>query len=383
MELPHRLQLRPRAGRFILQTHIDNMIMKRILFLLPILMTVTAQAQLRNDDVWELPEMRKSAEREVVRIPDVGGFLTLKCDFHIHTVFSDGLVWPAVRVEEAWMQGLDAIAITDHIEYRPRKDILKGDLNESYKIAKKRGDEIGLIVIQGTEITRKKPLGHLNALFINDANPLAVQDSSKAIDIAREQGAVIMWNHPGWPDDKSTLYDVHEKLLAEKKIDLYEVHNHMEYYPLTFDWMNRYGIAPAANSDTHNSIGVEYGMEKLSRPLTLVFAREKSIDGIKDALKERRTAALFNGMIVATEEWATKLFWECVKYRIVSYNEKSATVEVENVSDIPFVVRKANGNLVSIPAGKAIRSSFNYPATLTVMNVFTGHGKNLELKVSD
>ena len=30
--------------------------------------------------------------RTPVRLPDLPGYRTLKCDFHIHTVFSDGLV---------------------------------------------------------------------------------------------------------------------------------------------------------------------------------------------------------------------------------------------------------------------------------------------------
>lgn len=52
--------------------------------------------------------------RSAVNVPDVPGYLTLKCDFHIHTVFSDGKVWPTVRSEEAWREGLEAIAITEH-----------------------------------------------------------------------------------------------------------------------------------------------------------------------------------------------------------------------------------------------------------------------------
>lgn len=47
--------------------------------------------------------------RNEIRIPDLKGYRTLKCDFHIHTVFSDGTVWPTVRVEEAYREGLDAI----------------------------------------------------------------------------------------------------------------------------------------------------------------------------------------------------------------------------------------------------------------------------------
>ena len=29
-----------------------------------------------------------------INIPDILGYKTLKCDFHMHTVFSDGMVWP-------------------------------------------------------------------------------------------------------------------------------------------------------------------------------------------------------------------------------------------------------------------------------------------------
>jgi len=56
-------------------------------------------------------------QRKIVNLPDLPGYVTLKCDFHLHTVFSDANVWPTVRVGEAWRDGLDANAITDHLEY--------------------------------------------------------------------------------------------------------------------------------------------------------------------------------------------------------------------------------------------------------------------------
>ncbi|MGD8499689.1 MAG: hypothetical protein PVJ86_03535, partial [Phycisphaerales bacterium] len=55
--------------------------------------------------------------RHEINFPDILNYKTLKCDLHMHTVFSDGSVWPTVRVDEAWREGLDAISITDHIEY--------------------------------------------------------------------------------------------------------------------------------------------------------------------------------------------------------------------------------------------------------------------------
>ena len=59
--------------------------------------SLSAQSQVRNE----------------IHIPDLGGYETLKCDFHTHTVYSDGLVWPTVRVAEAWSEGLDAITFTE------------------------------------------------------------------------------------------------------------------------------------------------------------------------------------------------------------------------------------------------------------------------------
>ena len=47
----------------------------------------------------------KAQVRNEIRVPDPEGYRTLKCDFHIHTVFSDGLVWPTVRVDEAYREG--------------------------------------------------------------------------------------------------------------------------------------------------------------------------------------------------------------------------------------------------------------------------------------
>ena len=88
-------------------------------------------AQIQNDEVYEYPGLNSQDYRYHIRIPDINGYKTLKCDFHVHTVFSDGKVLPDQRVKEAWNEGLDVIAITDHLEYRPNKDLLISDHNIS------------------------------------------------------------------------------------------------------------------------------------------------------------------------------------------------------------------------------------------------------------
>ena len=64
------------------------------------------------------------------------GNLLIGADLHTHTVFSDGMVWPSIRVEEAIRDGLDAISLTEHLEYQPRsEDIPNPDRNRAYIVA--------------------------------------------------------------------------------------------------------------------------------------------------------------------------------------------------------------------------------------------------------
>ena len=70
-----------------------------------------------NPDIYrhvKAPQM----QRKEFHLPDVNGYHVYKADLHLHTMFSDGNVTPEFRVQEAWYDGLDVIAITDHVEGR-------------------------------------------------------------------------------------------------------------------------------------------------------------------------------------------------------------------------------------------------------------------------
>jgi len=74
------------------------------------------------------------AER-AIHFPHTENYLTLVTDLHMHTVFSDGSVWPDIRVEEAVRDSLDVISLTEHIEYQPHKeDIPHPDRNRAHDI---------------------------------------------------------------------------------------------------------------------------------------------------------------------------------------------------------------------------------------------------------
>ncbi|MDX9881465.1 MAG: PHP domain-containing protein [Prolixibacteraceae bacterium] len=337
------------------------------------------RAQLQNADVHEFPAMSAQNYRYYINIPNIGGYETMKCDFHMHTVFSDGHVWPAMRVSEAWNEGLDAIAITDHIEYRPNKAIIHADLNKSNEIAQKKGDEIGLIVIKGTEITRKKPLGHINALFVQDVNKLDLPNELDAIDEAVKQGAYLLWNHPGWPNDTSTLYPVHQELIAQKKLHGVEVFNSWEYYPKVLDWCNQYGLAHFANTDLHYTSSNAY-RERCQRPMTLVFTKERSAEGIKEALFAGRTIACYNNYLAGKESLLKELIHKSISVKVI--NREKSTIEVFNQSDLPYSIRSGE-YMYSIPlfANQVLRINIPSGTDVTFTNCFIGQDQFVTLKL--
>ncbi len=107
--------------------------------------------------------------RHEIKVPDIADCQTLKCDFHMHTVFSDGSVWPTVRVDEAYREGLDAIALTEHLEYRPHSKDIQAHHGRSWEIAEKSAQTNGILLIRGSEITRSMAPGHFNAIFYKTA----------------------------------------------------------------------------------------------------------------------------------------------------------------------------------------------------------------------
>nr|WP_303776895.1 PHP domain-containing protein [Bacteroides intestinalis] len=313
--------------------------MKKLYLSLAFLSAFTFQvsAQLQGLDVVKVPEAQQPYSGEYVYIPDVDGYKTLKCDFHTHTIFSDGDVKPENRVWEGAIRGLDVIAITDHIEYRPNK-FITADHNESYRRAKTVEESSNLVVIPGAEITRSKPLGHINALFLKDANALDVEDPLVAIDNALEQGAFIMWNHPGWPNDTSTIYKVHKDLIKQKKIHGVELVNGFEYYPKAFNYCKEYNLTYMGNTDIHGVYKQTYRTDKQYGPMTIIFAKARSHEGVKEALFAGRSVVKFGDILIGAEKNLTALVKACLAYEVKEVNGNQALVKVVNKSTLNFEI---------------------------------------------
>lgn len=294
---------------------------------------------------------RSDFVRTPINVPDIPGFKTLKCDFHMHSVFSDGNVWPTVRVEEAWVEGLDAISITDHIEYQPHRDHIVTNHNSSYEIAARAGEQSNILVIHGSEVTRNMPPGHLNAIFITNSNSLDGKDWREALEIAHRQGGFIFWNHPCWtgqqPDGVGRWYQEHSEIFDKGLLQGVEVVNSANYCPEAHRWAIEKGLTLIATSDIHPPIHRVYDIAAGDhRPITLVLARERTIEGIREALWAGRTVLLNGSTVIGSEKLLLPLFSESIELVnpvIELAPDQGAYVQIRNNYDIDFSLIQGDG----------------------------------------
>ena len=291
-----------------------------------------------------VPQAGHCQGRDIIGIPDILGYKSLKCDFHMHTVFSDGNVWPTIRAMEAWMNGLDAISITDHVEYTPHKDDVKVDHNRSYEVARSTAAGLHVTLIKGVEVTRKMPPGHLNAIFLKDADKTDTEEWRDALEAAYDQGAFIFWNHPGWtgqqPDGIAKWYDEHTEIFDKGWVKGIEVVNSKEYYPEVHQWCLDKNLTMIGNSDVHAPIDMNYDRSKGEhRPMTIVFAKDESEEAIHEALLDRRTVVYHNNWLIGVEKFLAPIFNKTVELNRTTFTLKgksSWNVEIANTSDLDY-----------------------------------------------
>ena len=299
-----------------------------------------------------------------VDFPDIPGFQTLSADLHIHTVFSDGNVWPTIRVQEAVRDSLDAIAITDHIEYLPHKqDIPPVNRNRSFDVAKGSADRAGILLVRGTEITRELPPGHANALFLSDVNPLVLDEPMDQFREARNQDAFVFWNHPSWEGQQrntvATITDLHKELISDGLLHGIEVVNGHMYSEEALQIALDHNLTIMGTSDVHDLVDWDYDIENGGhRPATLVFVRERSLSGLKQGLFRRRTVVFYHDYLIGREEYLMPLLHAIIQVKDVRYadfadvlsvtlvNNSSCNLILANQSDFGF---HTNSDIVTIP----------------------------------
>lgn len=391
--------------------------MKKTLTLLSILVaSASASAQsfyvdAKNPEMVHPSEARDAHRKEII-IPQVNGFNVYKADLHTHTMYSDGQVLPKYRIREAWQDGLDIIAVTEHVEYRPveedlvkyldkytdkkrkeavnhriiseaaTKDGIMVDLNTAVQISQKLAKSYGLTVIPGLEITRDaNEIGHFNALFTTDNNLIYDPDPYQAILNAKAQNALIQHNHPGWRRTKLGFSEWQKKVYGEGLVDGVEVVNGDEIYPGIVDRCVKDGMYITANTDIHATTAADYRVYGNDRPMTLVFAKDKSLESVREALEAQRTLALAFNNLWGADQLLKDLFLACVKVEQLSGNKYVLT----NISSIPFVLQQKGSNRVHLDPSTSIFMSVpknGNSLNFTVVNMWNGAESNPDIEIT-
>ena len=345
-----------------------------------------------------------SQVRASLPVPDLPGYKTLKGDFHIHIVFSDGRVWPTVRVMEAWRDGLDVISLTDHADHHPHAEDVKVDGTRSYALARPLAEQLGLILIPGVEITKTLEHGptHFNALFVTDPNALNVPDLFEALRRARTQDAFVFWNHPEWRVPRPKWFPPIAAAHQQKLFQGMELVNGYagnisgaNFYASAYPWIEEKKLTILCTSDVHDPMPPRAAGG--IRPITLLFVHTADVAGVREALFARRTAAWMGGQVWGAEQFLRGLWQAAVRVENPELSYRSGTrlvLRVHNNSAIPFHFRirqapawfgietnviAAEGTSLLFPyiTSEAPEGSQSLELELELTNLHIGPGRNL------
>ena len=349
------------------------------------------------------------SKRTEIILPQVNGYNIYKGDFHIHTSYSDGRVTPGGRVTEAWLDGLDVIAITDHyegtsglkkalkvaaplnpegkpFEYKTARDNGKvtADFNEIYKEAQwqlKRGG-YNMLLIKGCEMAREpKEYGHFNCLFLKDINTVYDPDIAEAFKKVKKQGGIVIHNHPSYrrPGGTTEKSESHKMLYDAGLIDAVEVANGVNFYPHMVRRCIDEKLTMFGNTDEHGLTSYRFGNHGCYRTMTLIFAKDLTEKAIKEAILKRRTLVYIGGYIAGEEKLLGDFLNAAVNCQMMKENEKKGerTYMLTNMSSITYRLRRGRTiyelepfKSVMVTIGKDKNTGDYNPTSFTVDNMW-------------
>lgn len=346
-------------------------------------------------------------------LPQVNGYNIYKADLHTHTFYSDGHVSPEFRVIEAWNDGLDVLAVTEHIEYRSLErdmiEFMKGyvkedakainwsivstpaddrgiqtDLDMSVRLAQKEAEKYGLTIIPGAEISRApETTGHFNVLFTTDNDAIYHPDPLESMKNAKAQGALIIHNHPGWKRPSLDMIDFEKKIYPMGILDGIEVMNQLDFYPRAIERAKEYGLFMMSNTDMHTSTYEYYRLNGALRNMTMIFAKDKSLESLKEAMKARRTLAYSFGTIAGDEQLLVDFFKASVSYEPISVDAKGVrTYELRNNTSLPYKLSFGADPVVLEPFSVVRRTvEDNKVIKVEVLNMWCGEDAHPTIEI--
>ena len=230
---------------------------------------------------------------------------------------------------------------TNLLDKGPEKGGIQADLNLPIRLAEKTAERYGIVVVSGMEISRTpETIGHYNALFTKDNNTIYHPDCYESFRRAKAQGALIVHNHPGWRRPSMEIGPFEQKAYDEGLIDGIETFNSADLYPQAIDRAKKYGFFMVGATDAHISVARDYLMRTPIRNMTLIFAKDKSQESLRQALLDGNAIAYGWGTLSGEEALLKDLFKASVQTRVERTDAKGTrTVAITNMTSIGYTLR--------------------------------------------
>lgn len=309
--------------------------------------------------------------------PRVGEYEVITGDFHMHTLRSDGKLSIQERLDEAVNRGYDVVSVTDHWTMN------------GYRMAKDIGGKLGLVVLCGYEnvvFDTKEGKEHMNVIGLSDIFKAGNQPTWCEVPVAGRvlyrdgmsevaaDGGIIIYNHPHVGYREPTIWGIEKGYLigievandqSGKKWGTTEF-NGVWCYPDAFDFALEHNLTMFADTDSH-------GQRKGNPARTLLLVKDRTPEGVMDALRGRRTAAWFGGMLWGREA----LLSELIGASVTAGAEGKKTV-FENRSPIALkgIVNETSFELPAYGSA-AVDVKRTKPISVTWTNVWTSSKTNL------
>jgi len=195
----------------------------------------------------------------------------MRLDLHIHSQYSpDSHSSIEAILKQAQEVGLDGIAITDHNSV------------QSYSVASKLAEELGLdlIIVPGAEISTSE--GHLIALGTTKLSPFGIP-ANDVIELVHDNGGIVVAPHP------YAFFRKGIRNLQAIRLDAVETFNSKHLFGLSnylaYRSALRLNLGVTGGSDSHKVETVGFGYTEVN------VADDADVKQILQAIKSCRSQA--------------------------------------------------------------------------------------------
>jgi hypothetical protein len=132
-----------------------------------------------------------------------------------------------------------------------------------------------------------------------------------------------------------------KQVYNEGLIDGIEIMNGIEFYPKALTRAKELNFFMSANTDAHHPTAERYAEYGEARNMTIIFAKDKSLESIREALEARRTLACSFGVLAGDEALLRKVVEASLTVRQISNDAKGRKrIIVTNNSSIRWIIAR-------------------------------------------